>query len=130
MLSFKIGVDSCKNIKKQLLEVRKSDIHNKGVFANYDIKKDTLIEVAPFLKLKDKSAVNDYVYLYTVNNTYCFVLGAGSIYNHSKNHNVDFYVDEKNNNFEYYANRDINKGEELFINYGEAYWTTRSITPK
>ena len=129
-LSFKMGIKSCNKLKKKMIEVRKSNIHNKGVFANYNIKKGDLVEIAPFLKLKDKSAVNDYVYLYTISNIYCFVLGNGSIYNHSNNYNLDFYVDEENSNFEYYANKDIRQGEELFINYGIEYWKTRGVDPK
>ena len=127
LLSYRIGIESC---KKKLIEVRPSKIHNKGVFANYNIKKGDLIEIAPYIVITDKNGVNEYVYLYTKTNTFCLVFGYGSVYNHSANNNVDFYVDNENNNFEYYANRDIKKGEELFVTYGEQYWTSRNIVPK
>lgn len=126
ILTFKIGYNSS---RKPLIEVRKSNIHNKGVFANYDIKKGDLVEKAPYIIITDKKGVNDYVYLYTKNNTICLVFGYGSIYNHSNNNNINFYVDPNNKNFEYYANKDIKKGEELLVTYGKDYWTSRKINP-
>lgn len=126
ILTYKIGYNAN---KKPLIEVRKSKIHSKGVFANYDIKKGELVEKAPYIVIKDKNAVKDYVYFYTKNNTICLVFGYGSIYNHSNNHNVDFYVDPNNHYFEYYANKDIKKGDELLVTYGSDYWTSRRINP-
>jgi SET domain-containing protein len=127
VLTFKIGYNAP---RKPLIEVKKSKIHNKGVFANYDIKKGDLVEKAPYIIITDKKGINDYVYLYTKNNTICLVFGYGSIYNHSTNNNINFYVDPNNHNFEYYANRDIKKGEELLVTYGKEYWTSRNIKPK
>tara|TARA_B100001248_G_C27236611_1_gene387384 strand:+ start:298 stop:735 length:438 start_codon:yes stop_codon:yes gene_type:complete len=127
IITYKIGYQS---IKKPLIEVRKSNIHNKGVFTNYHIKKGKLVEIAPYIKLDDKNSVSDYVYNYTKDNTICLVFGYGSIYNHSDKPNIKFYVDPKNLNFEYYASKDIKKNEELFVNYGSKYWISRNIKPK
>ena len=110
--------------------VKKSKLHNKGVFTNYNIKKGDLVEIAPYIVITDKEGVNDYVYHYTQDNTICLVFGYGSIYNHSNNHNIDFYVDPNNHNFEYYANKDVKKGEELLVTYGNEYWSSRKIRPK
>jgi SET domain-containing protein len=44
-------------------------------------------------------------------------LGYGSYYNHSKTPNVDWYTDEENRTFIFFALRDINREEELLINY-------------
>jgi len=46
------------------------------------------------------------------------VLGHGMIYNHSKEPNVGYQFNEKSFCFDYFALTEINKGEELFINYG------------
>jgi SET domain-containing protein len=43
------------------------------------------------------------------------------MYNHSRDANVDWVTDEKRNLFIFKAIRDIKCGDELFINYGEAY---------
>ena len=131
IISYKIGFKTGFNkTKKKIIEIRKSKIHNKGVFSNYKIKKGALIEIAPYIVVRDKKFINDYVFFYTKQKVYCLVLGSGSMFNHSKNYNVDFFVDSDNQNFEYYANRDIEKNEELFINYGEEYFKTRFINPK
>lgn len=126
IMTYKIGYNTK---KKPLIEVKISKIHNKGVFTNYNITKGSLIEKAPFIIVNDKKGINDYVFFYTVSKFYCLVFGYGSIYNHSKNHNIDFYVDDKNKNFEFYANKDIKEGDELLIAYGDDYWTSRKINP-
>ena len=46
------------------------------------------------------------------------VLGHGMIYNHSQEPNVGFQFNEKCFCFDYFTLTDINKDEELFINYG------------
>jgi hypothetical protein len=45
-------------------------------------------------------------------------LGIGSLFNHSKQHNVTYVSDITNNNIVFTATRKIKKGEQLFINYG------------
>jgi len=44
-------------------------------------------------------------------------LGVGSLFNHSPNPNVEWYVDGVNLIQNYYAIRDIEVGEELFSCY-------------
>jgi SET domain-containing protein len=56
------------------------------------------------------------------------VLGNGMIYNHAKNNNINYEVDVENMMFEYTANKEIKKGEELLINYGEQYWKNHEGT--
>lgn len=46
------------------------------------------------------------------------VLGYGMIYNHSKTPNVDYEFDYENLLFRYTASKNVTKGKELFINYG------------
>ena len=125
-LSFKLGYQSA---KKGLIEVRKSNIHHKGVFANYPIKKNQIVEIAPYIVVNDKTPIINYVFYFQEQKVYCLVFGYGSVYNHSNNPNVRFNVRDDNQNFEYIANRDIQKGEELFIDYGAEYWTSRKIKP-
>jgi SET domain-containing protein len=48
------------------------------------------------------------------------VLGNGMIYNHAELNNVDCRMNFKDFCFCYSANRDIKRGEELFINYGQS----------
>ena len=46
------------------------------------------------------------------------------MYNHSDNHNIEHDQDGKGNMI-YKAGRDIKKGEELYVNYGQKYWSSR-----
>ena len=50
------------------------------------------------------------------------VLGNGMIYNHASDNNINWEFNYENLTFEFSANKDIQAGEELFINYGENYW--------
>ena len=47
------------------------------------------------------------------------------MYNHSDDYNVD-YDQTQENTMVYTANRDIQKGEELYISYGDDYWNSRN----
>ena len=58
------------------------------------------------------------------------VLGFGMIYNHSDNHNLDYYVDKHQFLCSYKANRDIHANTELTINYGEEYFRNSKIDKK
>jgi len=50
--------------------------------------------------------------------THALVMGYGSYYNHSETPSVDWKTNEEDRTFIFFSLRDINKGEELFINYG------------
>ena len=126
-MSYYLGKKSCISA---LTEVRKSSVHNNGIFANYNIKKNTIIEKSPYLTIREKPGIlNDYVFSQKKKLGQNFlILGNGSIYNHSNNHNIDHtLIDEF---FYFYTNKDIKKDEELFISYGDNYWKTRKKTPQ
>jgi len=111
------------------IEVKPSPVSGMGVFAKKDIKNNEIIENCHFTileqsfpKIDDK--LKEYVFSWpkTVwGGKSVVVWGFGSIYNHSKNNNVDWITDEENNLFKFFTVRDIKMGEEIFINYGEAY---------
>ena len=64
-------------------------------------------------------------YVYTIDDKVSeLVLGNGSMYNSSKDNNVDYrYCDDRCT--EYITNKDVQNGEELLVNYGEDYWSSR-----
>ena len=50
-------------------------------------------------------------------------LGYGSLYNHSENANAYWSSDLENKTFKFISNREIKKGEEIFVWYGDVnYW--------
>jgi len=110
------------------IEVRESPIHGMGVFAKENIKSGEIIENCHFTILEQKffdinKKLQEYVFAYPKINAKNSVVvwGYGSIYNHSKNNNADWIVDEEKNVFTFFTLRDIKKGEEICINYGEGY---------
>jgi len=54
-------------------------------------------------------------------------MGYGMLFNHSSTPNVAYYREDTELGPEMilYALRNIRKGEELFYNYGDDWWTTR-----
>ena len=111
---------------KRFCIVKPSKIHGMGVFATKTIKEGNTVEQCCTLKFPWKDAkgniLGKYVFDYH-NKTVALILGNGSIYNHSVDPNVDHvWLDDDQKFVEFYATKDIRKGQELFINYGEEYW--------
>lgn len=103
----------------------------KGLFAGKSYKKGDIVCINPFLQCKDKTGpIKDYIFG-GANKTSLNVQGDISIMNHQDKPNVNPY------NFDYQnrvtiatAIRDIDKDEELFINYGSKYWSIREKNDK
>jgi SET domain-containing protein len=105
-----------------------TSISGFGVFAISDIKSGELIEECHHIPLSQKfyeidKFLQTYVFSWPKGNgrMATVALGYGGMYNHSRDANVDWVTDEKRNLFIFKAIRDIKCGDELFINYGEAY---------
>lgn len=96
----------------------------RGVFASTLIKKGEIIEICPVISLKKKdhliakkTILKNYYYI--PNKSSCFVcLGFGSLYNHSHKPNAKYKMKIKEQVIEFIALKDIEKGEEITINYG------------
>ena len=103
----------------------------RGVFAKKNFKIGDVIEVCPFLVEKNPSniegsVINDYVFNYVDDEGHrSIVLGLCSMYNHSDTQNVGYKQITNPHNMVYMAEKEIQRGDELFINYGENYWDTR-----
>ena len=105
-----------------MIEVRESEVDGLGVFSKEYISKGTIIEVCPFIVLEQPFMLLDNKlkeYVFSFDNKCSIVFGNGSMYNHSDDNNVNWLFNPKQCIF--YANRNIMKGEELFICYGEEY---------
>ena len=51
------------------------------------------------------------------------------MYNHSSQENAVPRYDDHNHTIKIFANKQINKGDEITINYGPKYWSSRNIVP-
>jgi SET domain-containing protein len=120
-------------MKKQLfvnkIIVKKSSTHGYGVFAAKAFKKGEIIEECYIIisrggdrKLED--------YYFDVNGKYGLFTGFGIIYNHSDNPNADYHINAKRKLTTFKANRAIKKGEEIFISYGEEWFSSRNMKEK
>ncbi len=109
--------------------IDKSPVGGRGVFAKEDIKKDELIETAPYIIIGDSDASGEllnYEFGHEEGKN-LFCLGYGSMYNHSSKPNIEYrYSTNKLPKcLDFIARKNIKKDEELFIGYGKEWWDTR-----
>lgn len=110
--------------------VKKSAIHGYGVFAEEDISKGDIIEEC-YTVILDDDAENIKNYAFTANKKSSMVLGYGSIYNHSTVYeNADYEYHPEKSVMVYTASRDIKKGDEILISYGESWFSQRCATER
>src|SRR5262249_50795475 len=105
-----------------LIRVQKVKGKGRGVFATCDIKKGTVIERVPVVLVPIEDLVdglrnrtlNKYYYIWSKTHV-AVSLGYGSIYNHSYEPNARYVHGVMT--LTYRALRDIEKGEEITVNY-------------
>lgn len=111
------------------LVVKKSSLHGYGVFAGKDIKKGEKIEECYFIITKGGDKVLDDYYFDAKGKDAIF-LGFGSIYNHSNDPNADYTISLTNRITTIKASKFIPKGKEIFISYGEEWFSSRGLKAK
>ena len=97
----------------------------RGMFTNEVILVDTIIEIAPVIVmpapdrlLLDKTLLHDYIFEWGTDKTQCcMALGFVPIYNHSYNSNCEYFMDYSTNTIMLKTVKNIEAGEEVFINY-------------
>ena len=108
-----------------LISVKNSPGKGRGVFAQRNFKKGEVIESCPVIVLPAEEI--DTLELTQLYNYYfawgpeskdaAIALGYGSLYNHSYTPNARYYKDFDNSLLKYVCIRDIQKNEEITINY-------------
>lgn len=105
--------------------MKNTNKYGRGVYAARDIKKGERFEVShtimfseeEWLKIKETSLLN-YCFYWDYNPNYVVIaLGYGSLFNHSYNPNAVFFNNKVDLTVDFYAITDINKDEEITINY-------------
>jgi uncharacterized protein len=107
------------------LYIDKSDKKGRGVFTKTLIPANTIIETSPVIimtgderKLLDQTLLHDYIFEWGPDSKQCcMALGYIAVYNHSYRSNCEYEMDFKNEVIKIKTIRDIEAGEELFINY-------------
>lgn len=97
----------------------------RGVFTDNVLLKNTIIEISPVLIMSaadrilvDQTPLKDYIFEWGMDFTQC-IIGWGYIcmYNHKYVSNCEYFMDFENNIVTIKTVRNIQAGEELFINY-------------
>lgn len=109
--------------------VKKSSMHGYGVFATKMIKKGTVIEECYMIVSRggDKKLEDFY---FDADGRYGLLTGFGSIYNHSDDPNADYTIKVKKRLATIKANQTIRKGEEIFVSYGDEWFSSRGLKAK
>jgi hypothetical protein len=117
-------------VNRGLIGIDTSTVSGRGAFALRAIREGDIVERCPALEVTDKDVGGElvnYVFYGSAENRRLVVMGYGMLFNHSSQPNVAYYRQEAPTGSELviYALRDIGKGEELFYNYGDEWWSTR-----
>lgn len=113
------------NFVSENIYVAATSNKGRGVFAKNDLKKNTIIEIAPVIVLSkqdrlliDQTLLHDYIFEWgDKRNQYCMALGYVPLYNHSYRSNCEYEMNYKLQTITVKTVRAIKAGEELFINY-------------
>ncbi len=113
------------NFISELIVVAKTGKMGRGIFAQADFKKNTIIEIAPVIVMNkadriliDKTPLHDYIFEWgTKQNQCCMALGYVPLYNHSYQSNCEYEMNFRKDIITIKTVKAIKAGEELFINY-------------
>jgi uncharacterized protein len=97
----------------------------RGVFTNTNLKKNTIIEIAPVIVMSkkdrtflDQTLLHDYIFEWgDRHNQCCMALGYVPLYNHSYRSNCEYEMNFKKQIITIKTVKAIKSGEELTINY-------------
>lgn len=112
------------------IEVRKSSIHGYGVFATSNITTGQIIEECYLLPCQYADEYLNNYYFQFDKSHYLLALGYGSIYNHSKMNNAIYKLNNSGDLLTFIAKRNIEKDEEIFVDYGDRWFSSRKMAVK
>lgn len=111
------------------LIVKRSPMHGYGVFAGKDLRKGEIIEECYIIITKGKDkALEDYYF--NANGKDAILTGYGIIYNHCDDDNAEYTLNMKRRLATFKAIRPIKKGEEIFVSYGDEWFSSRGKKAK
>lgn len=107
----------------------------RGVFTSADLKKNTVIEIAPVIVMNksdrsflDKTLLHDYIFEWGDHKDQCcMALGYIPLYNHSYTSNCEYEMNFRRQIITVRTVKAIKAGEELFINYNGDWDNTKPL---
>ena len=113
------------NYVSDSIYVAVSQEKGRGVFTKTELKKNTVIEIAPVIVMSkqdrttiDQTLLHDYIFEWgDKHNQCCMALGYVPLYNHSYRSNCEYEMNYKLQTITVRTTRSIKAGDELFINY-------------
>ena len=117
------------------LYIDKTDDRGRGVFTKQPIPVNTIVEISPVIvmsseerKLLDQTLLHDYIFEWgPFSKQCCMALGYVPVYNHSYQSNCEYEMDFGNQLIKIKTVRNIEAGEELFINYNGDWNNSKKI---
>jgi hypothetical protein len=124
---------------KRKIKLGNSSLHGRGVFATEDIEPDEIVERCPLkimgfrMNYHKDPVIWSHMYTHSCPCDECkrhgghflMIMGYAQIYNHQDDQNADIKFDLKNEIADIICVRRIEKGEEIFVNYGSSYFKNR-----
>ena len=107
------------------LYIAHDETKGRCIFTSEEISKGSIIEICPVIILDQndttvihKTRLHDYYFVWDIEKyTSAIALGYGSLYNHDDNNNAEFEIDLNENVIRIIAQRQINTGEEITLDY-------------
>ncbi|MBL7725270.1 MAG: SET domain-containing protein-lysine N-methyltransferase [Chitinophagaceae bacterium] len=117
------------------LFVAPSEKRGRGMFTSEDIAAGTVIEVSPVIimsrkerELLDQTLLHDYIFEWgEKKDMCCMALGYVPVYNHSYESNCEYEMDFEQEQISIKTVRQVNAGEQLFINYNGDWNDTKPV---
>ena len=108
--------------------IKTSKVGDRGVIASKDYEPGDVLELCPCIKQENDGIagkIEDYIF--ELDEDYSLIaFGYCSMYNHIDDNNAEWEI-LNDNQLVIKAIKNIKKGEEIFINYGDNYWSSRKM---
>lgn len=110
--------------------IKLSPVHGYGVFADGMFLPGETIEECPVVLInEDVAALKNLRFCWKPEGNKVLALGCGSLYNHAEQPNAIYSVDDQHGLLIFTAIKQIYRGEEIFIDYGKAWFAKRNLDP-
>jgi len=110
-------------------------IDGHGVFTNSDLTPGQVVEISRLISFDNRihrvrHPFADYFFRMDESRKISgLALGFGSLYNHSEDPNVRYKIDRDRELITYITCKHVKAGSELYISYGESWWSSRKRVP-